>query len=232
MGDDTVHAMQQIVDGIWRWAARHPEWHPRTPFGAEVASYALRGDRETLLVDPLAPDGDVEALIAALAPALTTQVRILVTIPYHVRSSEPLWQRLRDVHETTIHGHAAVAKRLRDTSGFRAIRGGVALDGGILPITIGNPRRYETPLFVPGHRALVLGDAIVETGGRLRVWIQQPLTPSRRAWYATRLLPSFAPLLEVDAERVLVTHGQPIVSGGRAALAAALDGDPWYHRPS
>ena len=30
-------------------------------------------------------------------------------------------------------------------------------------------------------------------------------------------------------ERVLVTHGEPVLSGGREALARALDADPWYH---
>jgi hypothetical protein len=30
----------EIVPGIWRWTARHPEWHPGE-FGAEVASFAL-----------------------------------------------------------------------------------------------------------------------------------------------------------------------------------------------
>jgi len=224
--------VRTVATGIWRWTARHPEWHPRTAFGAEVASYALQGRDETLIIDPLASGGDVDALVDALAPALSDRVRIFVTIPYHVRSAEPLWQRLRLACDAMIWGHPAVAKRLRDTSGFREMHGGVALDGGIMPIRIGNPRRYETPLFMPEHRALAFGDAVVEAGGALRVWIPQPLTPARREWYETRLRPSLDPLLQVDAERVLVTHGQPVVSGGRDALRAALDGEPWYHRPN
>lgn len=224
-------SVHEIADGIWRWTARHPEWHPRTPFGAEVASYALRGALETLVVDPLAPDGDVAALIDALRLALTDRVRIMVTIPYHVRSSEPLAKRLRGEHKVTIEGHPAVAKRLRDTNAFRPIHGDEELNGGILPIRIGNPRRYETPLWLPEHHTLVFGDAVVESGGALRVWIQQPLTAERLRWYATRLRPSFAPLLDLAADRILVTHGQPVLSRGREALRAAIAGDPWYHRP-
>jgi hypothetical protein len=30
---------------------------------------------------------------------------------------------------------------------------------------------------------------------------------------------------------VLVTHGEPVLHDGRAALAAALAAEPWYHRP-
>jgi len=29
---------------------------------------------------------------------------------------------------------------------------------------------------------------------------------------------------------VLVTHGQPLLRGGKRALRAALDAKPWYHR--
>ena len=33
---------EDLGDGIWRWELRHPEWHPRTEFGAEVGCYARR----------------------------------------------------------------------------------------------------------------------------------------------------------------------------------------------
>ena len=33
--------VREIAPGLWRWAARHPDWHPGV-FGSEVASYALR----------------------------------------------------------------------------------------------------------------------------------------------------------------------------------------------
>jgi hypothetical protein len=158
-------------------------------------------------------------------------VRILVTIPYHVRDSEPLWERYRERDGATIFGHRAVAKRLRDPSGFTAVEAEHALHGGILPIAIGNPRRYETPYFLPEHAALVFGDAVVEDAGALRVWVQREITPQRAAWYADRLRPSLDGLVEVPAERILVTHGRPVLTGGAAALRAALDAGPWYHRP-
>ncbi len=222
--------MERLADGIWRWAARHPEWHPRTPFGAEVASYAIGDGAGTLLVDPLIPPepGFFEALDAVVAG----RVRIMVTIPYHVRSAEALWQRYRVARGATIHGHPAVAKRLSDDSGFQAIAAGVPLDGGILPIGIGKPRRYETPLFVPERRALLFGDAVVEADGALRVWMQREITPERLTWYAERLRPTLEPLLDLDVDRVLVTHGIPVLADGRAALREALDAGPWYHRPS
>ena len=49
-----VPAMQKLSDGLWRWTARHPEWHPGE-FGAEVACFAAQADDTTLLIDPLLP---------------------------------------------------------------------------------------------------------------------------------------------------------------------------------
>ena len=37
------------------------------------------------------------------------------------------------------------------------------------------------------------------------------------------LAKALRPLLELEIERVLVSHGEPVLSGGRAALAQALD---------
>jgi hypothetical protein len=38
--------------------------------------------------------------------------------------------------------------------------------------------------------------------------------------------------LEIDFEHALVTHGEPVMKSGHAALEDALSGEPWYHRPS
>ena len=47
-------APEEIVAGVWRWTARHPEWHPGA-FGAEVGSYAVRAGEDVLAIDPLLP---------------------------------------------------------------------------------------------------------------------------------------------------------------------------------
>ena len=47
--------MEQLCEGLWHWTARHPEWHPRTEFGAEVGAYALREGGDTVLIDPWSP---------------------------------------------------------------------------------------------------------------------------------------------------------------------------------
>src|SRR5215213_9132205 len=108
--------MQKLTEGLWRWTARHPEWHPGE-FGVEVACFAMSAGDTTLLIDPLLPP-EPASVLAVIDDNLGDRLAILITIPYHVRSSEELWTRYRAHAETTIHGHAACAKRLEDRSAF------------------------------------------------------------------------------------------------------------------
>jgi hypothetical protein len=229
--------MEELTDGLWRWTARHPEWHPGE-FGAEVACFAARaggGDRGggdvLLLIDPLLPEDE-----AVTAPVLDTieanlgeRLAILVTIPYHVRSSEELWRRYGNDAETTIHGHRAAAKRLENTSAFREIEPGAPLPGGVTAHTIGKPRRYEMPLHLPSHDALTFGDAVVEHDGALKVWAADKIDAKVERFYRERFNPSLEPLLALPFDAVLPTHGRPLLTGGKRSLREALEEKPWYH---
>jgi hypothetical protein len=144
-----------------------------------------------------------------------------------VRSAEKLWHRYLG-RGATIWGHPACAKRLSDRSGFREIEAGRQLPGGATAHLIGKPRRYEMPIYLPSHRALAFGDAVVFGEGALRVWLYRPVDEKRLAWYQASLRPTLEPLLELDVERVLVTHGRPVLRNGRRALAGAIAGPPWY----
>jgi glyoxylase-like metal-dependent hydrolase (beta-lactamase superfamily II) len=214
-----VTGPEELAPGLWRWTARHPDWHPGE-FGREVACYALRADGDTLLVDPLVPEPLAEAVDALVAG----RVAILITIPYHARSAEPLAAR----YGATVHGHPAVTKRFADAGAFRAAEPGDELPGGARAFAIGRPRRYEQPLWLPSHRALAFGDAIVEYRGALRLWAQGPRGERYRRFLRERFVPTLQPLLELDPERVLVTHGQAVMAGGRRALERALGAEPFW----
>ena len=220
--------MEKLTEGLWRWTARHPEWHPGE-FGAEVASFAAQANETTLLIDPLLPP-DTSSVLAVIDETLTRRLAILITIPYHVRSAEELWGRYKSSAETTIHGHPACAKRLTDRSAFHEIDPGVPLPAGVTAHAIGKPRRHETPLHLPSHDALVFGDAVAESDGRLVVWSSERVDAKVERFYRERFNPTLEPLLELDFDAVLTTHGQPLMSDGKRALRDALDAKPWYHR--
>src|SRR5215210_246572 len=225
--------MQKLTEGLWRWTARHPEWHPGE-FGAEVASFAAQAGDTTLLIDPLLPAEGEPArteVLETLDEVAAERVAILVTIPYHVRSSEELWRRYGDDAETTIHGHPACAKRLADRSAFREIEPGVPLPAGVTAHRIGKPReRYERPLHLPSHEALAFGDAVVGFDGALKVWAHDEIDAKVERFYRERFNPTLEPLLELPFDTVLATHGEPVLDRGKEALRAALEAKPWYHR--
>ena len=208
--------IEELAPGLWRWTARHPEWHPGE-FGREVAAYAARDGDETLLIDPIV------TWPTALDGIVAGRVSILVTVPYHARDAESLAAR----YGARVHGHPAVAKRFSDPS---ALVADGDLPGGVRAFAVGRPRRHERPLWLPSHRALVFGDTVVEAGGELRVWDEAPASERRDRFVRERLVPTLEPLLELDPERILVTHGRPILARGRDALTAALAAGPWRIR--
>lgn len=216
--------VQEIVPGIWCWQ-RRPRGLRASEFGART-SYALRVNGETLLVDSLVASDDDPAL-GALDDLVGGRVRILVSKPFHTRSAELLWRRY-DRAQARIYGHAEVATRLGDTSGFEAVSGGDDVGGVARFHSIGSPPRSEQPIEIPALGALVFGDAVVETGGgELRVWEHPVDSERRRRWWRERYLPTLERLTALEPEHVLVTHGQPILGRGAMALCRALERDPW-----
>jgi hypothetical protein len=212
--------VDEIAPGIWRWTTPHPEWRPDADWGREVASYALTIDETLVLVDPLVPD-DVWPRLDALAEERVT-VAALTTMPFHLRSSEDV--RARYGTKASVWGHPAAAKKLR---GLRPIVPGVPLPGNAEAHAIG--WRQELPLWFPSHRALAFGDAVVGVNGVLRVWATAN-SDQRLAWYRQRLVPRLEPLLALDTDAVLATHGTAVVGGGREALRRALAAEPWDYR--
>jgi hypothetical protein len=216
-----THVPEWIDAGIWRWTARHPEWHPGE-FGAEVACFALAADGVTLLVDPLLPGGVEDAeTIAGLDELIDGDVAIVISVPFHTRSAEPLAER----YGATIYGHAAVRRRLSSSERFWPVTPeSDDLPAGVRFHPVGRPRRHEMPIWLPSHAALVFGDTLVEDGGKLHIWDDRP------DFVREKFAPTFAPLVELGAERVLVTHGQPILTDGAAELGRALRRKPFWHR--
>lgn len=225
-------APRELAEGLWSWRCRHPEWHPGE-FGAEVVSFAARCPEALLLIDPLLPD-DPEPVLALLDAEAERagRIAILITVSYHVRSSEALWERYRDEHEVTIHGHPACSKRLSSAAGaFAAITPGESLPGEVMPYRVGSPPRFEHPLYLPSHDAVAFGDTVVGVGGELRVWATRKVDDKLLRFHRERFNPTLEPLIETGAERMLMTHGDSVLEGGAAALRAAVEARPWYRNP-
>lgn len=222
----------EIAPGLLRWSARHPDWHPGE-FGALVESYAAVADDDLLLIDPLVPADDPEPVLEVLDARLAQRVAILITIGYHVRSAQALHERWHGDLPVTIHGPPQAGRRLQGKAAVAFSELAPDADGpaGVRTFRIGRPVRGERPIWLPSHSALAFGDALVANPqGELRMWTQEPLTDKTIGFYRDRFAPTLQPLLALPVKRVLVTHGAPILTGGKAALRQAIQGPPWFHR--
>ena len=194
----------EIVPGLFRWSAPHPDWSADTPPGSSdywepiVGSVLYEPPEAVALIDPLLPSDGREEFLAWLDDRIAARpVSILTTIRWHRRDREQLAERYRD----------------------NSPRAWNVIPAGVEP----RPLRGagETLYWLPAVAALVAGDRLLGAdGGGLRVcpqsWLEDAQTD--RAGVAELM----RPLLELPIERVLVSHGEPVLHDGRAALARAL----------
>jgi hypothetical protein len=211
--------VQEIEQGLWRWTAPHPEWLAEAGstggWVEEVGSLYCELPGAILLIDPVVPAVPEEA--ARLWRALDRDVErlrrpacVLVTVHWHRRGADEVIARYAAYEDVVPDGATAIA--LGDPIGETAY----AL------------RRYSA--LVPGD--IVLGGDGIE-GERvegLRIcppgWYGR--TVAERWWYGGMGLRSALDrLAQEPAERIIVTHGTPLLSGGAAALrtlAAGVNG--------
>jgi hypothetical protein len=195
---------QELAPGLLRWTAPHPDWQAGADAGSSadwdrsVGSVLYELPGVAVLIDPLLPaDGREQFLSWLDARAAGRPVSILTTIRWHRRDRD------------------ALARRYRQQTG----RAWNAVPPGVAP----RPLRGagETLYWLPGATALVAGDRLIgDDAGGVRLCPESWLEDVRvdRAGLATIM----RPLLELPIERVLVSHGEPVLHDGRAALAHAL----------
>jgi hypothetical protein len=203
-----LSALREVRRGLYRWTARHPDAEPEpepgTPadWGPEVGSVVYEAANALVLVDPLVPAdrADLQEELDALVAQYGRRVAILTTIQFHRRSRGELAGR-----------YGASTSRAKKT-----------LPRGVETIPV--KRAGETMVWLPEHGALVPGDRLLgdERGG-LRLCPESWLRYLPREMGHPELREALRPLLDLPIEMVLVSHGEPVLTGGRAALARALE---------
>ena len=178
----------------------------------------VRGD-EFVLIDPQAPsegeDRDefwraVDRDVEHHGPP-----RIVLTVPWHVRSSAEIAERY-DGTRLWVYEGAPEEAGVEPSDTFAL---GDELPGGMHAFEAG--WQNEVELWLPEHRALVTGDVILGApGGGLRLlpdsWL--PEGGSR-----ADVVAALSRLRELPIELVLPAHGEPVLSDGVEALRRALD---------
>lgn len=192
--------MQRLGDGLWRWTAPHPEWKREDDWDQDVGCVYAETREAVVLIDPLVPAGDDrdrfwDALDRDVA-RLGRPVTVLLTCPWHERSADEVADR---------YGASRPAP-------------GEPLPAGVEGLPA--PEVEETLFVLPEHRAVVAGDVLIGDGqGGVRL---MPESWMEGRWTPDDARAQLRPLLERPIELVLVSHGAPVLAGGREALAAAL----------
>jgi glyoxylase-like metal-dependent hydrolase (beta-lactamase superfamily II) len=179
------------------WMSPHPNWEPSENWPEEVPVVRYETDDEVVLIDPFLPPED------EFDPH-GKPVRVLLTQGAHYRGTDDFVKR----YQASVWAppNAAWPKIPNPSTTDELPRGVEAIE------LDGEPQ--QVVFFIPEHRTLVTGDVISGTGGRLHVFVDEA-DPEL-------LLPALERLAELAIERVIIPHGDPILSGGANRIREAV----------
>lgn len=198
--------VRELRPGLWRWTAAHPEWEHAEHWGPEVGSVYAELPDTLVMVDPLVPEDEEDRFWEALdrdVERVGKPVHVLLTVHWHERSV------------------AAVLDRYKATLWRPEEKG--ELPAGVHAEVVKGSDWVEALFFLEPHRALIAGDLLIgKAGGGIELpvgwfpkgeqdWAQQELKPELRKRLA-----------ELPVELVVVSHGEPVLEDGAAALERAL----------
>ena len=198
--------VRELRPGLWRWTAAHPEWEHAEHWGPQVGSVYAELPDALVMVDPLVTQDDEDRFWEALdrdVERVGKPVHVLLTVHWHERSV------------------AAVLDRYKATLWRPEEKG--TLPAGVHAEVVKGSDWVEALFFLEPHRALIAGDLLIgKAGGGIELpvgwfpkgeqdWAQQELKPELRKRLA-----------ELPVELVVVSHGEPVLEDGAAALERAL----------
>ncbi|MFN2384428.1 MAG: hypothetical protein ABR559_09245 [Gemmatimonadota bacterium] len=201
--------VREIAPGLLHWTAFHPEQK------VVVSSYGVVGPG--VLIDPMLPADGVAAFQGRLEPAL-----VLITNVYHARASA----EYAEAFGCAVRCHRAGLDHVREsTPAAEPFDHGEAFAGGIEALDAAlADRPDETVLFVPqAGGALTIADIALRDG-------DGPFGYAPDGWYGDDPAAAKAEVRAIarrlcgrDFRHLLLTHGEPVIDGGRTALQALAD---------
>jgi glyoxylase-like metal-dependent hydrolase (beta-lactamase superfamily II) len=179
------------------WFAPHPNWEPTEDWPEEVPVVRYETDDEVVLVDPFLPRD------ASFDPH-GKPVRVLLTQPGHYRGTADVVERYGA--SVWVPPHAAWRRRPNPATTDELPRGveAIELDG----------EPHQVLFFIREHATLVSGDVLSGTEGRLHVFVDEA-DPDP-------LLASLDAVGDLPIDRVIIPHGDSILSDGAARIRAAV----------
>jgi hypothetical protein len=193
--------MREIAPGLWHWTAQHE--HIRS----DVSSYYL--ERERVLIDAMIPAEGLQWLEDHGPPE-----HVLMSNRHHDRAA---W-RLQEHFGCSVYCVRNGLPEVRGRGRVQAFDFGQELPGGIRAHEVDAICPDETALHIPAHAALACADGVVRWGGSDELafvpdhFMDDPEQTKRR------LRDAYRGLLELQFDRLLLAHGEPVTSGAAVAL--------------
>ncbi len=199
-----MSGFNEVIDGVLHWRARHAR------IGQDVHSYYLPFQR--VVIDPI---GHAD-LVKQLAEQGGVE-HVVLTNRHHLRGSEELVEAFR----CTVHAPESGMHEFSGEPPVKPYAWGDEVAPGITAHEVGAICPDDGALHVRiGPGALALADGVIAWDGQLAfvpdALMDDPETVKREQ------LAAIERLLELDFEAVLLAHGEPIRSGGKAALERFL----------
>jgi hypothetical protein len=197
--------VRELRPGLWRWTAEHPDWDHDERWGPAVGSVYAELPGAIVVVDPLVPTDEEAAFWEALdrdVERAGTPVHVLLTVHWHERSVEAVLER-----------YGATLWRPEETG---------ELPAGVEAVVVEGADWKEAAFFVRPFEALVVGDLLIGSGGGIELPLKW-FPVAEQEWVRKELKADLrSRLLDLPVELVLVSHGEPVLENGRAALERAL----------
>ena len=193
--------MREILPGVYHWTTVHARWD------ITIHSYWLAQER--VLIDPRVPDEGLEWF------ADGPPVAALLTNRHHYRDSGRFHERF---------GCPVLCNRLglHEFGAGEPVEGfdpGDALPGGVVALEVGGICPDESALHIPAHRAVAVADGVVRVPDDDPLRFVSDALMDDPARTKAELRDAYRRIAELDFDALLMAHGNPIVSGGREALA-------------
>ena len=187
--------VHEVAPGLRYWLAPHPAWKPGNDWPEDVLCVYYEAPDALVVIDPLVPRGEEDEFWRALDRDVER-----LGMPVRVLLTAP-WHR-------------------RDVELF-AGRYGAQIDGeppGMIETFVaGGVQEGQRALFIRPHRTLVVAEYFMGTDDGLRV------CPSPAERDSRKFVRSLHGLLALPIERVLIAHGDPVLSNGLAEIRKALE---------
>jgi glyoxylase-like metal-dependent hydrolase (beta-lactamase superfamily II) len=184
--------VDELALGLWRWTAPHPDWKEGEGWEQDVGCVYYEATAATVLIDPLVPP-ERDLFFDALDRDIERR-------------------GLPTVILLTCKWHERSAAELAER-----YSAGNTPPPGIEPFPV--PEIEETLWWLPEERTLVVGDVLLGAPQGIQVcpdsWLEGQASPAS-------IRAALQPLLDRPVERILVSHGDPVLVDGRAALERAL----------